>query len=321
MSTKQLAIIIPAYKGDFFEEAIASIAGQTCKDFTLYVGNDAGSQEIDKAVEKYKNDIDIVYKRFEENLGGKDLVAEWNRVLSLIGEEPYFMFFSDDDVMEPDCILRFYEELAKNPDYDVYHFNLTIINSKSEVIVKRQGFPKVMSVMQFYIENNLYGNIDVRMPEFIFRTTKFKENGGFVSFPLAFRSDNATVIRVGIDTGIYTIEGPRVKWRSSWSHAGRLIGESVEKQLKFIEADIQYHNWIYKRLFPAFPKSIRWRQRRVTLSGFASLQYDISVKQRIKLALRCEDIHRHAYLTLLLPPWMVYKKVKNAICKPKMEYY
>ena len=191
---KRLAIVIPAYKGDFIDEAIGSVARQTCKDFTLYIGNDAGSREIDKAVEKYKGDIDIVYKRFDENLGGKDLVAAWTRTLTLMGGEPFFELFSDDDIMEPDCVRRFYEETDKHPDYDVYHFNLTIINSKSEVKTCRAGLPKVMDVHQFYVDNNIYNRVDVRMPEFIFLTKKFKEEDGFVSFPLAMRTDNATVI-------------------------------------------------------------------------------------------------------------------------------
>lgn len=319
MSTKRLAIVIPAYKGEFFEEAIASIAGQTCKDFTLYVGNDAGSREIDKVVEKYKGDIDIVYKRFEDNLGGKDLVAEWNRVLSLMGDEPYFMFFSDDDVMEPDCIRRFYEELEKDPDYDVYHFNLTIINSKSEVKTCRAGLPKVMDVHQFYVDNNIYNRVDVRMPEFIFRTKKFKEVGGFVSFPLAMRTDNATVINAAKDKGIYTIEGPRVRWRSSENHICCSRNQDSKKHIQYLEADVLFDNWLYEEFFlPVKPEDKR-KQRWDTLKIFANIDLDVTLKQRMDLLWKMKDMSKHPYLIYSIPILWVLKKIKRIFVKPEVD--
>lgn len=320
MSTKRLAIVIPAYKGEFFEEAIASIAGQTCKDFTLYVGNDAGSWEIDKVVEKYKGDIDIVYKRFEDNLGGKDLVAEWNRVLSLMGDEPYFMFFSDDDVMEPDCIRRFYEELEKNPDYDVYHFNLTIINSKSEVKTCRAGLPKVMDVHQFYVDNNIYNRVDVRMPEFIFRTKKFKEVGGFVSFPLAIRSDNATVIQVAKEKGIYTIDGPRIRWRDSGINVGSVRNNvHKEKHIGYLVADISYDNWLYREHFVQLPTKTKNKQRWNTLKFFASIDMALSMKERMDVLKKSKDFSQHPYLIYSIPILWVLKKIKRIFVKPEVD--
>ena len=69
---KQLAIIIPAYKATFLTAALDSIAAQTCKDFTLYVGDDCSPEPIGNIVEQYRDKIDLVYQRFETNLGGKD---------------------------------------------------------------------------------------------------------------------------------------------------------------------------------------------------------------------------------------------------------
>ena len=36
-----LAIVIPAYKIDFFDSVLKSLANQTNKNFTIYVGNEA----------------------------------------------------------------------------------------------------------------------------------------------------------------------------------------------------------------------------------------------------------------------------------------
>ena len=41
----ELAIVIPAYKIMYFDQALSSIANQTCKDFTLYIGDDSSPFE------------------------------------------------------------------------------------------------------------------------------------------------------------------------------------------------------------------------------------------------------------------------------------
>lgn len=315
MNNKRLAIVIPAYKGDYFEETMASIAGQTCVDFTLYIGNDAGSWDIDKVVEKYKDKIDIVYKRFDNNMGGEDLVGEWNRTLSLMGEETFFMLFSDDDVMEPDCIRRFYEELEKFPTYDVYHFNISIINSKSETMVTRNGFPKVMYAQQFYIDNNIYERVDAKMPEFVFRTSKFRETGGFVRFPLAMRTDNATVMNVAKRGGILTIEGPRIKWRRSGKNVGVLKNEDRDRHIRYLEAYNQFDNWLYKDFFIPLSPRDKWANRLRTLMTFANSDLKVTMKQRIDHLLRTEDIKRHTYLCCAIPILWLIKKTMRLLIK------
>ena len=100
----RLAIIIPAYKATFLPAALDSIAMQTCKDFTLYVGDDCSPEPIGSIVEQYRDKIDLVYQRFDTNLGSKDLVAQWERCIAMSRDEPYIWLFSDDDVMEPNCV-------------------------------------------------------------------------------------------------------------------------------------------------------------------------------------------------------------------------
>ena len=78
---KELAIIIPAYKGRFLGAALDSLARQSCMDFTVYVGDDCSPEDIGEIVSKYAGSIDIVYRKFEDNLGGTDLSAHWERAM------------------------------------------------------------------------------------------------------------------------------------------------------------------------------------------------------------------------------------------------
>lgn len=80
-----MAIVIPAYKGRFLKETLDSIAVQAHKDeFVLYIGDDASPERLDKIVESYQNKVNLVYHRFSENMGGKDLVAHGRGVSSCL---------------------------------------------------------------------------------------------------------------------------------------------------------------------------------------------------------------------------------------------
>ena len=92
----KLAIVIPAFKIRFLSQTLDSIARQSCKDFTLYIGDDNSPDDIYSVVREYEDVIDIVYKKFPENLGSKDLLSHWERCIDM-ALEPYIFFFSDDD--------------------------------------------------------------------------------------------------------------------------------------------------------------------------------------------------------------------------------
>lgn len=68
---KKLAIIIPAYKARFLQETLDSIAKQNSHEFTVYIGDDASPYPLKTIVDHYKNKFDIIYHRFEQNMGKK----------------------------------------------------------------------------------------------------------------------------------------------------------------------------------------------------------------------------------------------------------
>ena len=73
----KLAIVIPAYKAKYLSETLDSIASQTDKRFCVYIGDDCSPEKIDNIVSQYKDKFNYVYQHFDTNLGGKDLVAQW----------------------------------------------------------------------------------------------------------------------------------------------------------------------------------------------------------------------------------------------------
>ena len=206
----KLAIVIPAYKIDFFRATLESLANQTCKDFTVYIGDDCSLADFKSLIDEYTDKIDIVYKRFENNLGGKDLVAQWTRCIDMTQGEPWLWLFSDDDVMGKHCIESFYKEINNNPQYDLYHFDVRIIDTNKNVEHAIKPYPDVLDSTSFYIKR--YESFVV---EFVFSREIYNKLGGFVNFDLAWGSDRTTWVKFGYEKGIKTICGDFVFWRKS----------------------------------------------------------------------------------------------------------
>ena len=54
--------------------------------------------------------MNIVYRRFDTNLGGVDLPGHWDRCIAL-AKEPVVWFFSDDDLMPQDGGRAYYKSI------------------------------------------------------------------------------------------------------------------------------------------------------------------------------------------------------------------
>lgn len=218
MNPKPLAIVIPAYKSAFLEQALESIANQSDKNFRLYIGDDCSPQELEDIVEKYKDSIDLVYHRFETNLGGRDLVAQWERCIAMTEGEPYIWLFSDDDVMDSKCVARFNALPKDIKDNSIIHYDVRVIDENSELINETPEFPKKLSA-ESYLDEKLHGRIVSYVVEFIFPRKIYEEAGGFQNFDLAWGSDFMTWIKMAAKApnGIVTIsdEASKVNWRSS----------------------------------------------------------------------------------------------------------
>lgn len=211
---KEIAIVIPAYKAQFFRHTLESLAHQSCKNFTLYIGDDASPDDFESLVSIYKKDIDIVYKKFDNNLGGKDLVAQWKRCIEMTKGEPWIWLFSDDDILGPNCIRLLLDELTKQSQKDIYHFNVSVIDEYNNVVRKVKRFPTIISSKELFIKKES-ATIESFVVEYIFSRDIYDKVGGFQEFDLAWGSDITTWVKMGNDRGIKTIEGDEVFWRSS----------------------------------------------------------------------------------------------------------
>lgn len=244
---KSLAIVIPAYKSTFLAAALDSIAAQTCKDFTVYIGDDHSPNHLDEIVERYKDKLPIVHKRFETNLGGKDLVAQWERCIDMNQGEEWIWLFSDDDVMEPNCVEEFYRFIDKNKDAKLIHFNIRPIDAEGKIISSPTPYPELLTARQ-YLDGKLSLSKSVYISfvvEFIVHRDIFYSTGRFQNYDLAWGSDMISWIKFAdAARGMYTVPNACVRWRSS----GQNISTDVRPEIIFrkLKSVIAYMQWILR---------------------------------------------------------------------------
>jgi glycosyltransferase involved in cell wall biosynthesis len=237
--THDLAIVIPAYKAKYLDEALRSISLQTNQHFKVYVSDDASSEDITAIVDQYKGKINISYIRFDINLGRKNLVAHWNRSVELANED-WVWLFSDDDIMSPKCVQAFYDALhITNGQHNVYRFNIEMIDAAGGIICVKDPHPEQETGFEF-LKRRLQSKSLSAAVEYIFKKKAFGKNNGFVNFPLAFCSDDASWIQFAGNAPIFTIQSEKVYWRSSNINISSLKGFQHQK----VEALLGYCIWI-----------------------------------------------------------------------------
>lgn len=312
---KDLAIVIPAYKIDFFRATLDSLAAQTCKDFTVYVGVDCSPSDFRSLIEEYKERLDIRYTRFDTNLGGIDLVAQWSRCIDLTEGEPWIWLFSDDDVMGGGCVESFFNTIEKDCNHDLYHFDIDAIDAEGKVVFECRRFPDVMSSLDFYKKKE-NDDIDCFVVEYIFSRKVYEETGGFQNFDLAWGADIATWVKFSHVRGIKNIPGAHVFWRKSFANITPNRHRDMVKR-KFL-INVEYFAWmnnffgrdvISKFNEYAFTRNFVFYSRILTRQQLSQVS-----DKAIELDVTTESQKRK--LLLLLPLIRIAKLLKSKI-KPK----
>lgn len=210
----KLAIVIPYYKIDFFEETIASVAMQTDKRFTLYIGNDASPDDPLQIIEEYFKEGSYRFFNYKENLGGKNLVLQWERILENV-EEEWFQILGDDDMISENFVEEFYQNIA---EVEQEKINVIKVSQKwidENNVELNQGTslqPLIDAKTQFLVEYN--HQFRASLSEHIFKKIEFCKYG-FKKFPLAWHSDNLAVYETSGFGKLFFLQNCLVKVRMS----------------------------------------------------------------------------------------------------------
>jgi glycosyltransferase involved in cell wall biosynthesis len=273
----KLAIVIPAYKSTFFDTALSSIASQTNKNFTLYIGDDNSPDDLLEVVNKYKSNLSIVYKRFEENLGSTSIVSHWNRCVSMTDTEDWIWLFSDDDIMGEDCVDSFYTVVEQtNTKYDLYRFNCSVINEGGSTVSPKSQYPKLQTSYEF-LHSRLTYRYHSYIVNCIFSKRVYFKHNGFVNFPGAWASDDATWVLFGQEKQIFTVERGEIQWRHSSVNISGNTNNLLYRRKKY-DGTEQFIKWIYNwakqnKIGLDDNLVIRWFFTMLKLLGFKNINW------------------------------------------------
>ena len=211
---RRLAVVIPAWRVRHFAAALGSLRAQTDRRFRVYIGDDAGPDDLRALAAEAARDLDLVYHRFPANLGSTDLVAHWHRCIALTGDEPWLWLFSDDDLADPDCVAAFHHHLDAGEDpARLLRFDLAVIDDAGAVIEIPEAHPEHETAPELMAAMLSPTRRKWRAPDHVFARSIYDEAGGFVPLPRALCSDTATWIRFARPGGVRQLRGPRVRWR------------------------------------------------------------------------------------------------------------
>ncbi|MPS74413.1 MAG: glycosyltransferase family 2 protein [Chryseobacterium sp.] len=187
MTEHKLAIIIPFYKIDFFEDTLKSLADQTNQNFSVYIGSDASPDNPEALIEKYNIQNNFYYKRFDENLGGKGKLSEqWERCIGLSKDEEWLMVLADDDYLSTNFVEAFYKNLgtAKREGITLLRFKMRRVSEKNELLVDLEQ-PFLHPARDYVWEDEIKERF-ISISENVFARTIYKEKK-FRKYPLAWR--------------------------------------------------------------------------------------------------------------------------------------
>lgn len=238
MNTTRVSFILPAFKRKFFAKAIASILAQTVSDFDLIIVDDASPEKLDEVVSQF-NDSRIRYYRNDWNIGGTNLISNWNLALSYAQSE-FCVLASDDDIYQPEYLERMLFLAERYPSINLFHCRILMIDGDDIPIGIAPCRPEYERCLDLVYDRAVNRVLQVA-PEFLFRRKPLVAQGGFVNFPLAWYSDDATWMMLAKDNGVAYCAEILFCWRNS----GINISARFDKTAHKIEAAEQYKKWLF----------------------------------------------------------------------------
>lgn len=208
----KFSVTVPAYKAKYLEECIRSVLAQTYKEFELIIVNDNSPQDLDSIVRMF-DDNRIQYYKNEKGFGAENVVGNWNKCLEYVSGD-YLICMGDDDKLMPNCLEDYVEIIKKYPTLDVFHSRTEVINTFSDVIDIQEARPEFESAYSILFHRLKKLRIQY-IGDFLFRTSRLRDIGGFFNLPYACCSDDITVLICVSNKGIANTLKPGFQYRDN----------------------------------------------------------------------------------------------------------
>lgn len=263
----KIAVVIPYYKIDFFENTLISLKNQTNKRFNLYIGNDNSPNDPNLLIKKY--DLIITrYKNFETNLGKNSLSKQWERCIDeFVDQEEWVIVLADDDILSENCIQEFYNNVgdAEKNNISLIKYKCQVINENNKIIKEFPDYPRIQKAPIFF--GNLYLNIGFStLSENIFRIEKYKKYK-YKDIELAYGSDAIAFLEFSEFGDLLIINNALMSFRDSEVN---LSGNrnSTDYRSRKMKGNTQYMVYLLKNYSQKFDYETRVNMSKMLYRNF-----------------------------------------------------
>jgi len=197
----KFSFIMPAYKAKYLKDSINSILSQTYYDFELIIVDDASPENLYNIVEDFK-DNRIQYFRNKNNIGGSNLIDQWNICLSRAHGE-YVILATDDDVYHRDYLKEINRLIEKYPECYAFRPRCVIINGDGNIESIDAFMPEKVDLSCF-LYYFLTRTIKTGIGFWTFNREYLVNIGGYVNMPMAWYSDDLTCLEMAVNGVVFS---------------------------------------------------------------------------------------------------------------------
>lgn len=241
-----VSIAVPAYKRKWLNEAIESVLAQDYSNIELIIVDDHSPQNLKEVVEPYLVDKRVSYFYNEVNLGKESVAHNWNKCLEYIKGE-FFVLLCDDDFLMPNFVSALLNLAQKYPQCNIFHGSRVLYHEKTGAAEVLDLWPEYESFEEF-VKAKSEVKRKHTITEFLYRSRSILAEK-YIVFPVAYFSDDASILRIVKNGGIASSKDPVCKIRISEEQISSAGKYAVEK----FKATLMYYDWYKTFIVP--PKS------------------------------------------------------------------
>lgn len=242
------SITIPAYKARFLDEAIHSVIAQTYQDWQLVIVDDCSPEDLKSIVEPYLADSRVEYYRNEKNCGAVDVVDNWNICLSHCTGD-YVICMGDDDRLLPCCLEELSKTIDKYPELNVYHLQTEIIDESGKIIETLEERPEQEDVLSLMTKR--WEGRKQYIGDFCYSRKQLNAFGGYYPLPYAWGSDDITLFRAALPSGIANVSRTGFQYREN-QYSISLAHNDAEK----VATVLLQREWYQKAFAELIPQGV-----------------------------------------------------------------
>lgn len=295
---------MPAYKSAFLKQAIDSILAQSFVDWELVIVDDCSPGNLRGIVSAY-DDPRIRYICNEVNIGGADLVAQWNHSISFASGE-WLVLAGDDDMYAPDFSAEVMELSNRYPEVDLIRSCVELVDETGAKIWMFNPLQEFMNKEEFFIAW-MDARVSDSIGNYVFRREVLQSIGGFLNFSCAFGSDIATPVFLSRN-GVANTDRSLFKYRMSEIQLSHNHSKDDEK----LEALTQLYTWFFEQ---DYLKSFQSRLRGKCVYDYFNLVVKYASLRNLTDKLRLCTLARRKEKVMMVLRWIKIRLTSIMSCR------